>query len=269
MPLLDTGVIAAASGPTIHTATTYDGLAKTGVANGDRGEVRTDTADADTATGFFRAYYDADIGRPVWVPAGLWDSVSGYVANVTGKAALLPADDLAAVTARGWDTTTMTDAGTLTKTTGNPAVLDAPGASDRSRLSFTPTTAPGNGFVALKIEWKTGTTSLATYSYGGDGTRYWRMTFSDGTGGYTRLINSGGTDIGQGAIDLSGSEWLFIDQDFSSATALTQINTPAGGQDRKLIAERQDMTVAAVAQIFYYAALAQLEITEIHWLGLA
>ena len=71
MPLLDTGVIAATSGPTIHTATTYAGLARTGVANGDRGEVRTDVADADTATGFFRAYLDGDIGRPVWVPADL------------------------------------------------------------------------------------------------------------------------------------------------------------------------------------------------------
>ena len=266
MPLYSTGV--AAAGPTIHTATTYDGLARTGVANGDRGEVRTDVADADTATGFYRAYYDADIGRPVWVPADIWDSISGYVTNATGKAALLPADDLAAVTARGWNTTTMTAAGTLTKTAGNPAVLDAPGASDRSRLSFTPTTAPGNGFVALKIEWKAGTATLETYSYCGDGTRYWRTTFSDGTGGYTRLINSGGTDIGQGEIDLSGAEWLFIDQDFSSATALTQVNTPAGGQARKLIAERQDMNAAAVAVLFYYAANGQLEITEIHWLVL-
>ena len=271
MPLLDTGVIAAASGPTIHTATTYDGLAKTGVANGDRGEVRTDVADADTATGFFRAYYDADIGRPVWVPADLWDSISAYVSNALGKAAILPADDYAALTARGW-TNADTGGGASTKTAGNPLVIDAPSNPSNGSTRFVATSPPARSFWAAKVEWKSGTVALWTSIIDGDNSYYVRASLGHGTGGYVRMTVSGAV-VSQGTLNLSGAEWLFGVRNGAAAETINTIWTPDYDEERMITAERQDGGIGAAPRLNLFTAnsgtgVHQIEVTELHYLVL-
>jgi len=239
MPLLDTGVIAAASGPTIHTATTYDGLARTGVAHGERGEVRSDVADADTVQEAYIAILDATVARPVWVPAWAYTRYSAYLSNGAGKrAAVLPADtNLAAVTDRGF-TNDSTSGGTVTKSASNPLVLTGATGSQTAKVSYVDAPAAVQLMVA-KVKVTFGSNTDDAFMYMGSSSHYTRLDVAAGGTGTTDF-NGGGS----GQIDLSTAKWVMWLHAQTAATSAQLVWTVPNDEDGMVLGDRQDVATA-------------------------
>jgi len=205
-------VPAVASGPTIHTAATYDALSRDAgvVADGDEG--RPDDG----------GLYIADLSAGVvgWLPAYYRGRV-GLMANATGLAAMSVNDDedtLAEVSGRGW-TIIETGTGTFTKTSGSSAILSAPSGSDSSVLRFTPTVAPERGVAMIKVHTTPRTSPYQHRIYVGTATqRLWLSLASASQlpeDWDVSFQNSGGNPYGSQALNMAGvEEWFIFEYDF-------------------------------------------------------
>jgi len=193
----------------------YSSLPRTGVTTGDWAE----TADAGEA---WRAYLDATVSRPVWVPAHLYGQIVGYLSHTAGKkSAILLADaNVTAVTDRGWITSNTSGAGTVTKTgAGSPLILNSGAAHPgRAEIDFWTSgyTGPNIQLAVAEVKVTAGTQADGIRGYTGGEARHGTIDFcSSATLGKTIFAVGG-----NGTIDLSTKKWIWWVYNETSATSL-------------------------------------------------
>jgi hypothetical protein len=268
MPIFQTGVTPAAAGTTITTAAGYAALlaAMSAASDGDLGE--------DTDTGVHYYYYKPAGGPGILVPTAMYDRCAAYSSDATGDAFFTIADDEdtdSDLTNRGF-VISETNSGTATKAADGALILTAPSTNDVAKLEFTPTTATAKGLVIMRVEWKVSTDAGDNIFYASGPGGYWtRLTFSAGTGGYTRMYTSSGAALvaDTGEIDLSGAEWLFYEYDYSGDQTWTSVTTEESDMARRVACTRSKLhTGAAEKLLMQIQNGATLELSDLHWIEL-
>lgn len=221
-------------------------------------------------TGDYYVFYKPSGGPGVWVEPWLYEAASAYVTNATGDAYAVGADDGAAMTARGFDLTDVTNDGTITKAASGPITVDS-GTTGSARLTFTPTSFPTKSALMMKFSSVTGTLVNNTIVGAYDGSVQLRTSWSDGSaGGFSwRNGSSGAADKIGPLASLSADDWLMLDLDTSAAASVLEASII--GSRSRVSTQYNDMAAVAntYALVFCNSAVAQhvIEIDEFHWIA--
>ena len=186
---------------------------------------------------------------PFLVPADLAArfTLGDLLSTVNGDCIIAPADDLTAVTGRGWTTANSTGNATVTKAVDGAAILTGSASGDDADLRFVFDETPTSILVFAKISAATGTIDTNTGLYTGNNTNFQRLSWTSGAAGtwdYLLGINPIGGQLG--SLTGTTATYLWSILDGSAADALCGLWTPDG---LTLVTERDDNNSGAVKYI--------------------
>jgi len=195
-----------------------------------------------------------DIG---WLlPSRAYNRTSGLVVNATGNAEFTKADDLAAVTGRGW-VTSITGVGTVTKSAGAALICSSPNpATSSAMLEFTPTTALTKGLAIFKITGITGGQRANNNLWLYTGAAFFRFTLANGSAGSVGILESFSTvdaDAKGNLSTVTAPVWIALEVDNTSTDAPQKAYLLDG--DDMLLIEEGDVTNSTVtSKVALYTA---------------
>lgn len=186
---------------------------------------------------------------PFLVPADIAArfTLGALLSTASGDGIIAPADDLTAVTNRGWSTSGITGNGTVTKAVDGAAIFTATGSGDLADLRFDFDETPTSILVYAKISAATGTVDTNSGLYAGNNSKYQRLSWTSGAAGtWDYLLGVNPITAQLGSLTSTTDTYLWSVLDGSSAAALCGMWTADG---LTLVHERDDTNAAAVKYI--------------------
>ncbi len=189
------------------------------------------------------------------VPPRAYDRISGLVINATGNAEFTKADDLAAVTGRGW--VVIASGGTVTKSADAALIINSGTPQTKtSELRFTPTTAVAKGLFIAKITGITGSVMANCNLNFVTGAINMRLTLTRSAAGGIDLLSAYNTVEADSRGGLTHSTvstpiWLAIEVDDTTAATLQRVFQL--DSDPQIVVEKQHVTTTTSSFMRFYA----------------
>jgi hypothetical protein len=195
-----------------------------------------------------------DIG---WlVPARAYGRISGLVSNATGNAEFTKADDLTAVTGRGW--APATSGGTVTKSANAALIINSGTPQTKSaEIRFTPTDPVAKGLFIAKFTSLTGSVMANNNMQMFTGAIFMRLTLTRSAPGGLDLLSTYNVvevDSRGGLTNSTVSTpiWLAIEVDDTSTTTLQRVLQL--DSDPQIVVEKQHVTTSPSSYVRLYTS---------------